>query len=153
MGQPCVFQVAAGAPSGASLNPGARSSASPPAGGTRNAWAGSRRDPLRLPQPAGVATGRRVIKCPPPPARAQPQLRPYISLSMCRWSWALNVVMPPPPMAGGAARHAAISTGGPKLAPPSVLRQHSSRSLLEAWGGNSRSATLGGRVGGSVHNI
>ena len=31
-----------------------------------------------------------VIKCPPPSARAQSQLRPCISLSTCRWKWARN---------------------------------------------------------------
>jgi hypothetical protein len=40
--------------------------------------------------PAGLAMGRRGIKCPPPSARAQAQLQLYISLSACPWRCALN---------------------------------------------------------------
>ena len=37
-----------------------------------------------------VAMGESAIKCPLPSARAQSQLLPYITLSTCRWRWALH---------------------------------------------------------------
>jgi hypothetical protein len=89
---------------------------------------------------ARTAAGGRVTKRPPPPARAQPQLWPHISLSTCRWGWARN----------GSAAH-----GQARAATADTARQRAKLAALKPRALQARALAAGAsarevcRVGGA----